>query len=268
MFKFFLKKNFADGWDNLFFIILSNAFSILVIALTAAALRLLPDGGSLLLPALALILAGGVLMTLVFAYGAVAAKVANFDSGGFGTFFRAFTYSWKIGLCSGVALTAAVLVIRFGILYYMSFGNTFGLLMTAILGWFSLISAMALQWFVPLYFLQEQNGFSKCLKKSFIIFFDNPAFSVGCFLYNVLLFALSCVFFLLAPGFSGITLSTTNALRLRLKKYDWLEKMDEADPNFSASRDNRAAVPWSELISEDVETLGPRKLGSFIFPWR
>jgi len=269
MFKFFLKKNFADGWDNLFFLIISNVFSIVVVGGGFFAFRtLLSLSINPWLQNLVLIVLGGILMIVNFAYGANAAKIANFDTGSFGTFFRAFTYSWKIGFLFGAFLTTTILLIRIGILYYLSFNNNIGLLLIAFLGWFSLIGVIALQWFVPLYFLQEQNGFVKCLKKSFIIFFDNPWFSIVVFIYNVFLFALSCCCFLLIPGFSGLTLSTTNALRLRLKKYDWLEEMDKKEPGFSSDRDKRYNVPWDDLIAEDKEILGPRKLTSFIFPWK
>ena len=267
MFSFFLKKNLADGWDNLFFLVLTNVFSIIVAVLTVFTFSFLGNINPLL-QNLVMILFGGLFMVVNFAQGACALKIANFDSPSFGTFFRALTYVWKIGFAFGCFVVLGGLLIRVGILYYLELGNLLGLLIVALLGWFTFISAMALQWFVPLYFLQEQNGFMKCLKKSFIIFFDNPFFSFSCFLYNVLLFALSFVLFFLAPGFSGLVLSTTNALRLRLKKYDWLEEMEEKEPGFSSDRNKRYNVPWDELIKEDRETLGPRKLSSFIFPWR
>lgn len=267
MFKFFLKKNFADGWDNMFFIIISNVFSIVALVLGFYGIRLTVGMNPLVSYAM-LLVAGGLLMTVIFAYGANAAKIANFDTGSFGTFFRAFTYVWKIGFSSGVLITLLVLLVRFGIIYYLNMHNSFGFIMIAFLGWFLLIVVMALQWFVPLYFLQEQNNFKKCLKKSFVIFFDNPSFSVGVFFYNILLFALSCGLFFLVPGFSGLTLSCTNALRLRLKKYDWLEEECKKDPEFINDRDKRYNVPWSELIADDVETLGPRNWKSFIFPWK
>lgn len=267
MFGFFLKKNLADGWDNLFFLVLTNVFSIMVVAFGVFALKIAADINPWV-QNLVLIALGGVMMTVNFAQGACALKMSNFDSPSFGTFFRAFTYVWKVSFSFGAFLVLAALLLRIGFIYYLGFGGKLGVLIIAVLGWFSLISAMALQWFVPLYFLQEQNGFMKCLRKSFIIFFDNPWFSIGCFLYNVLLFALSCVLFLLAPGFSGLVLSTTNALRLRLKKYDWLEEMEAKEPGFTNDRDKRYNVPWDELIKEDRETLGPRKLSSFIFPWR
>ncbi len=263
MFKFFLKKNFADGWDNLFFLILMNAFSILLVL---AVWFLFPIFSKIhpALPTLSLIAFSSILATLIFAYGAVSAKIANFDAGEISIFFRAFLYVWKISIPFGALLSILVLFVRFGIIYYLSLGGVIGTIAVGLLGWFMLIVSISLQWFVPLYFLQRGNNFKKCLKKSFIIFFDNPAFSFGVFLYNIVLFAFSCALFLIAPGFAGVTLSSTNALRLRLYKYDWLEE----NPELQNDRDKRADVPWDELLAEDKETLGPRKLSSFIFPWK
>ena len=179
---------------------------------------------------------------------------------------------WKIGFSFGALLALVILIFRFAIAYYLGNffkdGSLFNLLLTAALGWVLLVSIIALQWFIPLYFLQENNGFKKCLKKSFIIFYDNVFFSISLFIYNVLLFAFSCAFFFILPGLNGILLSSTNALRLRLYKYDWIEKMAESNPDFENNRDKRNEVPWDKLLAEDKESLGPRKLLSFVFPWR
>ena len=68
----------------------------------------------------------------------------------------------------------------------------------------------------------------------------------------------------IAPGVNGITLAAMNATRLRLYKYDWLDE----HPGYINDRDKRANVPWDELIAQDKETLGPRKISSFLFPWK
>ena len=271
MFKFFLKKNFCDGWDNFFFLVLSNVVTILLLVASYFAFRF-ADGINPYLPAIVFILCSGILMTSLFAWGANAAKLADFCSGSYGLFFSSLKAVWKIGFSFGALIAVALLLARFAVAYYLMLyfrdGNIVGLLVAAALGWFLLVAVIALQWFIPLYFLQGNNNFSKCFKKSFIIFYDNVFFSIGVFLYNIILLVLSCVFFMLIPGLNGILLSSTNALRLRLYKYDWIEKMSENDPSFENNRDKRNEVPWDELLAEDIESLGPRKLLSFLFPWR
>ncbi|WP_294427991.1 hypothetical protein [uncultured Treponema sp.] len=271
MFKFFLKKNFCDGWDNFFFLVLSNAVTIVLLAGSFFAIRFAVTQNPYL-AAIAFIICSGILMVSLFAWGANAAKIADFRSASFPLFFSALKSVWKIGFMSGSLLALVLLIFRFAIAYYLSIffkeNSLFNLLLTAALGWVLLVSVIALQWFIPLYFLQENNGFKKCLKKSFIIFYDNVFFSISVFFYNIILFALSCVFFFIVPGLNGLLLSSTNALRLRLYKYDWIEKMAETDPNFANDRDKRNEVPWDELLADDMESLGPRKLLSFVFPWK
>ena len=271
MFKFFLKKNFCDGWDNFFFLVLSNAITIVLLFGAYFALR---AAGAVnpYLPVLVFVLFSGILMVQLFAWGSNAAKLADFRSPSFSVFFSTLKSVWKIGFAFGVMIALALLLARFAIAYYLTLyfrdGNIIGLVVTAGLGWFLLVSAISLQYFIPLYFLQENNGFKKCLKKSFIIFYDNVGFSIELFIYNIVIFVISCVTFLIIPGLNGLVLSSTNALRLRLYKYDWIEKMSEVEPDFEKNRDKRNEVPWDELLADDIESLGPRKLMSFIFPWR
>lgn len=271
MFKFFLKKNIADGWDNFFFLILQNVIPLALGIGSFFAIRFSSQINPML-PNLAFILCGGIFSIFVFACGMNAAKIANYDSATLVLFFKSIKHVWKIGFAFGVMVSVGAMFLRFGIAYYLSLyfknGSSIGILFTAILGWFSVICVIALQWFIPLYFLQDENNFAKCLKKSFIIFFDNAGFSVGVFIYNIILTLLSGLVFGLVPGIGGLVLSSTNALRLRLYKYDWIEEMNEKEPGFENDRDKRSEVPWDELLAEDKETLGPRKLGSFIFPWK
>lgn len=270
MFTFFLKKNFADTWDNLFFIILSN---IIPVALLVGSYFAVVFSSAInpLLGALVLMVCAGLFFVAVFAWGANAQKISEFNTPSAGLFFRSLSAVWKNGFLFGFLFAAFVLACRTGISYYYRMylgGALVGLIFTAMIGWFAFVTLMALQWFVPFYFLQEENNFFKCLKKSFIIFFDNPSFSFALFIHNLLQLALSCVLIFFLPGVNGILLSCTNALRLRLYKYDWIEKMSEEDPSFASDRDKRSEVPWDELLTEDKELLGKRNLSSFIFPWK
>ncbi len=267
MFKFFFKKNFCDGWDNFFFIVLSN---LIPIALTIGAFFAVKFTSAVnqYLPNVTVALCFAVITLSVFSWGANAAALADFETPTFSNYFSTLKYVWKIGLLYGLFLAVAMFILRVAVAYYLSFylknGGYLYLIITALLCWFAIICVLALQWFIPLYFLQDDNGFIKCLKKSFIIFFDNAGFSVEVFLLNVLILALTFITVGIFPGVNGVLLSCTNALRLRLYKYDWLEE----HPEFLTDRDKRSEVPWDELLADDMESLGERKLSSFIFPWK
>ena len=266
MFKFFLKKNFCDVWDNLFYLILTNIVPLAVIVLSYFAIIPSQKINSFM-PYGVFVLASGVLSWVTFSWGANARKIADFNSPSWRLFLSSLKTSFLPGFFFGILISVLIVVCSIAIPYYLNYfskGNIIGLLFVAIIAWFLIIATAALQWFIPLYYLQEQNNFLKCLKKSFIIFFDNALFSFAMLLHNALLLALTILTFGLIPGLNGIVLSSTNALRLRLYKYDWYEE----NPDLLNDKDARSEVPWDSLIAEDREMLGPRKLSSFLFPWK
>ena len=65
------------------------------------------------------------------------------------------------------------------------------------------------------------------------------------------------------PLGAGLVLSSVNALRLRLYKYDWLDQ----HPELKGVK-TRRNIPWSALIAEDEESLGPRNFRSFFMPFK
>jgi len=107
------------------------------------------------------------------------------------------------------------------------------------------------------------NNFKKCLKKCFIVFFDNTGFSIFMAFYNLVMIVLSVFFVGFVPSLAGILIADTNAMRLRLYKYDYLEEHPELK-----TKKERKQIPWEELLYDDKETLGPRNFKSFFFPWR
>ncbi len=140
-------------------------------------------------------------------------------------------------------------------------GGLAGALAAGVLFWFGLAALLSLQYYIPLR-ARLGGGFGKNLRKSFILFFDNPSFSVFLALYNAVSLALSGFLAFLAPGFAGLALALDCGLRLRLYKYDWLEK------NPLSPRRARRAIPWEELLAEDRELVGKRTLKGMIFPWK
>jgi len=261
MIGFYLKKNFCDGWDNMLQMLVVNLiFLLYTVTVCFFVSRVVSRNIALGVSFSILCFAGG--MVLVFAYGSCAAAIADFGTPSIRDFFVAIPGAARdgffFGLLCGVLLAAGFI----GIPGYFSINNLVGFSLGIVLFWFEVIAALALQWFLPIRSLMH-NTFGKCLKKSFIIFFDNPGFSIFIAFYSLILLILSVFLFFLLPSVTGILLAETNALRLRLYKYDWLEQHPEI-----TSRREQKEVPWDKLIEEDRETLGPRKLKSFIFPWK
>lgn len=267
MIGFFLKKNFCDIWDNFLFIMISNLMPAGVIVLSYFSI-VSADGINHYLPNVVFILAAGILTSVLFAWGANARKIADFNSPSWRLFFSSLKNTFFTGFIFGALSAVLLLVVRIAFSFYLGMylkdGKTFALLFAAVIGWFSFIVVMAMQWFIPLYFLQEENNFIKCLKKSFIVYFDNAGFSFFVLLNNIVLLALTIFTFSIIPGLNGITVTNMNACRLRLYKYDWFEE----HPEYLEDRSKRTEVPWDELLADDKESLGVRKLSSFLFPWK
>ena len=275
MFGFWFKKNLCDLWDNFFHFFIVNVID-LVIAFLFAFLFLFFSRSPLvaqnyrLLVVFFIALAGScILSVLVFAEGKNAADVANFGSAKLVKFADNIVPSIKIGFQFGLFafLVAAVSFISIPFYFNMwipsdgSEGTVIGLVLLIVIFWAVLVTVLALQWFIPIRNLMD-NNFSKCLKKSYILFFDNTALTIKMGLVGLLNIVISIFSIGMICSFNGMMLCNTNALRLLLYKYDWYEV------NPGMSREERKEVPWDELLRTDKKTLGTRNFKSFFFPWK
>lgn len=260
MYGFLLKKNFCDGWDNLLSIVITNIIFLLVLV-GIIGMNFVASKSTVLI-IIAFVLSFVIVSIAAFAYGDTAAAIADFRGIRYADFFRAIPGVLKDATLFGVMCALIVIVSGYSIDYYFSRQTTLSFMIGIAICWIDLFVLLSLQWFVPLR-SNMHNNFRKCLRKCFIIFFDNTAFSVLMALYTILLLILSFFFIGLLPSLAGISIAKANALRIRLYKYDYLEQ----HPELTTKRQRRQ-IPWEELIYDDRETLGPRKLRSFLFPWK
>lgn len=270
MFGFFFKKNVCDLWDNLFYTVICNFFSLIALfasfLMFTAALNA-PLAGTLKIAAVLASLAAGctLVCTVGIALGDNAARIAQFNSARYGNFFRRIAASLRDGALCGIFIAAVISIAAISMPFYYrmwnSSRNPLWFVFMVIIFWFVITTAFALQWLLPVRSLLH-NGFKKSLKKSYIIFFDNLGFSFAVTLVNILNTLISVITFGLYPGTAGIVLTNTNALRILLYKYDWLEVNPGLPPK------ERKNVPWNELLAKDKKTLGPRTLKGFFFPWK
>ncbi len=264
MILFYLKKNFCDGWDNLLWIALFN-----ICLLVWAALGFYLVSLTALIPILSILVILFFIcssMIPIFSLSDACSRIVNFKSVPIGEVFANFKNVWKIAICFGIVISCILFTILVGLPFYFQMytqsANLIYLLFLSMIFWILLIGLLALQWFMP---LQSQlgGGFKKNIKKCFILLFDNLGFSLFLGLYTIFIFVFSAILAFMAPGITGVLLAHNNALRLRMYKYDWLEEHPEIPP-----KEARKQIPWDELVAEDRETLGPRDIKSFIFPWK
>ena len=271
MYGFIIKKNFCDGWDNLLAVVITNVIFLFaglgIFFLATLVAKYWPEGtreGLFFLVQMILFFIGiSILMILSFAFGELAAKIANFDGIAIVDFFKAIPGVIKDAVLFSVLICAIGFVSAFSLNYYLfEQQSMFGLCVGALLFWIDIFVFLSLQWFIPLRSTMH-NSFKKTLKKCFIIFFDNTGFSILMAINNLIALALSVLMIGFAPSMAGMLINKQNALRIRLYKYDYLEEHPELK-----TKKERRQIPWEELIFDDRETLGPRKLRSFLFPWK
>ena len=271
MYGFLLKKNFCDGWDNLLSVVLVNAMFLVsmigIVLLSSFVTTRLSDNTTDL--AFYLIQTGimllGIFIIMIFdlAYGELAVKIANFEAARFVDFFKKIPGVLLHAALFAIMITAIIFISAYSIYFYViQQQSLMGLFVGALLFWIDIFIFLSMQWFVPIY-CTFHNSFFKCIKKCFIIFMDNTGFSIFMALHNLILLALSILPIGFFPSVAGIAIAKQNAFRIRMYKYDYLEE----HPELKTPRERRQ-IPWEELIYEDRETLGPRKLRSFLFPWK
>jgi len=255
MFGFLIKKTFFDMWDNLFRILLLNLGFIVITAIFLL-LPLLSGIPALMITVLVI----GVALFTVYTGAAskMCAEIADYKQPGFSDFFSFVKRSLVPSLLIALAAAAYVLIVVIAFRFYGNMKSMVGTLAAALLFWITIAIVLSLQFFFPIQ-SRLDNKFAKTLKKSFLVFLDNPGFTIALFLSSLLIMGVSVFTALLLPGIASLLLWWNNAFKLRLYKYDWLEKNPQG---------NRRHIPWDALLVEDRERVGKRTLKGMIFPWK
>ncbi|MBP5602953.1 MAG: hypothetical protein J6X78_09545 [Treponema sp.] len=271
MYGFLLKKNFCDGWDNLFSVVVVNVLFLIsmvgIVILSSFVTSKLGDDTTnmtfYLIQTGILFLGIFIACIFTFSYGELSVKIANFEGFHFLEFFKNIPHLLKDALLFSLLVTVIIFVSAYSIHFYLfEQQSLMSLFVGALLIWIDVFLLLAFQWFVPIR-STFHNSFGKCIKKCFIIFMDNTGFSVFMGFYILILMVLSVLPIGFFPSVAGISIAKQNAFRIRMYKYDYLEQ----HPELKTPRERRK-IPWEELIYEDREALGPRKLRSFLFPWK
>lgn len=271
MYGYLIKKSFCDDWDNLLTVVVVNlialASGVLIFLSGSYGLMAFGEGSTspwLFVWIIATVLLFSIVLSIInFAFGELAAQIADFNGVRLKDFFKAIPGVLKDAILFALLIDAIVFVSIYCIdFYFFKMANIFGALIGAFIFWMDIFIILSLQWFIPLRATMH-NNFKKCLKKCFLFTMDNTGFSIFNLLHTLVLTFLSVFLVGFFPSFCGISIFNCNALKVRLYKYDYLEEHPELK-----TKKERKNIPWDELIFDDRETLGPRKLKSFLFPWK
>ncbi len=274
MILFLIKKTFFDFWDNLIAIIILNLGFILISFFEIFSFTILIKLGIFLFSKnqvlllyffsyILIIVEGIILFIYMGAVSRFLKEIADYKSPGFKDFFIYLKETYKSSTIFAIILSTFLVIFIISARYYLIYnpqigGMKIGIIFFVILFWFTFITLLASQFFFPL-----QSNFDKKVKKNikkmFLLFFDNTGFSIILFIVNIIIFLLSLLTLFLFFGIAVNLLWMVVAFKLRLYKYDYLEK------NPGTKNKN---IPWDELLAYDKETIGTRTLRSMIFPWK
>lgn len=257
MFLSAIKKSFFDLWDHLFFALAVNlVFTLTVLGLGSLSFLVQGWGPAGLflyspLPFLAAALLGGV--------ASFWAKDIAFTGGArFLDLPAHFLSSWKPSLVFGLAWLILAAGLIFGVPFYATLNEIGGFVFGVVMAWLVFFAA-GMGLFYPGLNAQVEPQIAKLIKKSFLVFLANPWASLVMAL-GLVVGVVASVFTLgFFPGILGISLWLQVCFKFVLAKYEWIEANPDADPK---------KVPWSTILQEDMEKVGPRTLKSLIFPWK
>jgi len=259
MIGFLIRKTLYDLWDNMFRIVLLNLGFIASLTIPI----ILPGYIPIVALSIAVAVIGVIWCCVYLAAIALSVKaVSDYGIFGFADFRANLKAGWKAGVVLALTGFAFFLVIRIIIPFYMDMNSIIGLIFGALIFWTLILALISFQFFLAIRARLATKPL-KIIKKCFIIFFDNPGFSIFSLLYTLVTLAISAIFVLIFPGPAGLLLFLDEGLRLRLLKYDWLEQNPPP-----AGSNKRQRIPWDALLIEEREKTGTRSFRNFIFPWK
>ena len=257
MFLFAIKKAFFDLWDHLFFALAVNlVFTLGVLGLMSLSFLVAGAGP-----------VGALLFTPVpFVVAAVLGGIATFwardivanGAARFADFVPHLATSWKASLAFGLGWLVLFAGFLFGVPFYQSINPIVGFIFGVVMAWLLFFGA-GMSLYYPGLNAQVEGKILKLAKKSFLVFLANPGTSLAMalvLLVSLFLTVLTLGFF---PGILGISIWLQVCFRFVMTKYEWIEANPDANPK---------QVPWSVLLAEDMEKVGPRSLKNMIFPWK
>lgn len=255
MIGFTIKKWFFDLWDNLVIIVACNiVFDIILFAGFSGVMLSLPP----LVSMVALILGILGMYAMASIMNGITWNISRGERFEFAAIPAMFHRGWRQSLLLGAMNVAIFFLSDIAMKFYTQLNNFEGMILMAIVFWALVFWLLLGSYFLPLN-AQMDTSVKKLFRKSFLITADNPGFSIAVGIGSILILVLSIASFTLLPGITGLLLWHQTALKLRLRKYDWMEE----HPGEPVKN-----IPWKELHQEDNDRVGHRSLKGMIFPWK
>ncbi len=256
MFGFLIKKSFFDMWDNLFRIVIINLGYLVVFAVLLYFPLLFKSIPILFYFSMII----GIVLVSIYTGSAsrFTSEIADYEAPGFKEFLDYLKETYRSSLIFALLNIVLIFLLSIAFPTYGRMKSIFGPVAFSFLFWLTIVWILSIQYFFPIQSRLDKN-FKKIMKKMFLLFFDNFAFSIGLFIGSVFILAISAFTAFLLPGIGTILLWLNVALKLRLYKYDYLEEHPDT---------KKSDIPWDALLLADREKVGKRTLKGMIFPWK
>lgn len=273
MLNLFFRKNFYDGWDNVMFFFVPNLildFAVIIFtALCIPGVTVFKDAQWYLFVwiALAFILTA-VISTVALAWAENSKKIADYETYEVREFFKILPSCISDGIKFGSSIFVILIILALSIKFFFfpdgenQTVTLAGLTAGAVYCWVSLSAIMILSWY-PALRAEQHKSYFVSIKKCAIIFLDNLPVSIIISIYDLFQCLVSIIMLGVAPGVAGLTLSRANALRLLLKKYDYIDELQK-----NGTRASSYKIPWEEILKDDLEANPVRGFKEFWMPWK
>lgn len=261
MISFFLRKNFYDGWDNLFDLLAPNLLinSLFLFMFYLAYLTRESLAVWILLAVLFVFVYS--LFSLALARSMHSSLKGEIRAAPF-ALFRTVLKNLLPSLKDAFIFASLTSVLFcFAVSAYLLFFRLHSSVLSLSAGfcylWLFALLALTLGYYPSLSASLEVSPIRR-LRFALLIVLDNPLPCFFLVFYSLSLIALSVFFLGTVPGLSGLSMAKENAVRLFLKKYDFISKNTDGKNGFS----------WKKVLKAEKEALSMRGIKDFLFPWK
>lgn len=257
MIKFWIKKSFWDGWDNL---IPSFIYNIGCMAIVALYLFIVTGFGQDNVLVFFAITALFLLLFVIYIFGVA----------GITRQWSLYTPSWGQGFLDAIkenvgniVLFYVIALLAFAIItilipFYLQSMSFVGLFVAFLELWVVIVALMAMQYFVPLSIILNDRKPLFILKQCFVLTLDNKLFTLLLSIRTIFDFLISALSFFFIPGLSFLSLSHMDAVKLLHLRYKYMNE----------HHTNKKDVNLFEMLKEEESNIGERNFRSLFKPWK
>ena len=254
---FWIKKAFFDFWDHFLLTILLN-LGFIAVGTVAFVLAPQIQAAGTVAAVIVLVIGVGLLFVYAGAVAMIARDISDYKNPTWRSLLEYVQVIWPSALLYAAMMVGSFVLLTVAIPVYAGMDNLLGTAALALLFWAAVLWYLGLQFFFPVR-SRLDTKLKKVIKKSFIVLFDNPLYTLASAFGIVFITVISVFTAFLLPGPAGAIIWLQCGFKLRLLKYDYLEEHPDAD---------RRHIPWDRLLIEDRERVGKRTFKGMIFPWK